>query len=121
VYNQAGAAKILNVTDTGILTAPVITETSDERKKKNWKKLPADLIERLAAVKKAGTFRWKKGGEAAVGIGAQSLEAIIPEAVYTDERDAKAVNTGGAAMAILPEIARELLRLRARIDKLEAR
>lgn len=121
IRNNADNADCLTVTESGTVSAPVITETSDERKKKSWRKLPSDLIERMAGIRKAGTFRWKKDNVPAVGIGAQSLEAIIPEAVYTDDEGGKAVNTGGAAMAIIPELCRELMRLRARLDQLEAR
>ena len=114
-FNAGGVAA------SGTVSGQVVTETSDERKKKCWRKLPGDLIGRLAGIKKSGVFQWKKGGAAAVGIGAQSLEAILPEAVYTDDKDGKTVNTGGAAMAIIPELCRELVRLRARLAKLEAR
>jgi hypothetical protein len=119
-FTNSGGGQIANLSESGVFSAPVITETSDERKKKCWKRLPGDLIERLASIKKSGTFRWKKGDTAAVGTGAQSLEAILPEAVYTDDNGDKTVNTGGAAMAVLVEVARELMRVRARLAKLEA-
>jgi hypothetical protein len=120
-YNQAGTTAVASLDNSGTFSAITVTNTSDERKKKRWQRLPGDLIERLAGVRRAGIFHWKKSGEACVGIGAQSLEAILPEAVYTDVKGNKTINSSGAALAILADVARELVRTRARLDALECK
>lgn len=110
----------MTLTSSGVLTAQVITETSDERKKKSWQRLPGDFIGKLAGIRKAGLFTWKRGGTRGLGVGAQSLEAILPEAVHTDEKGAKTVQYGAAALVGVVELARAVVDLRARLAKLEA-
>lgn len=114
---------LLRLTDAGVLSAATITMTSDERKKSHWRRAPADLIERLAAMRKVGLFRWKKSGIASLGVGAQSLEAILPEAVHTDDSPQrnKTVNYGGAAMVGVVELCRRVIELEARLSRLEAK
>lgn len=121
VLNNAYSAVILSLTDAGTLSATTVTGTSDERKKSHWHRAPLDLIERLAGLRKAGIFRWKKSGIASLGVGAQSLEAFLPEAVHTDEKGNKSVNYGGAAMVGVVELSRRVLELEARLAKLEAK
>jgi hypothetical protein len=120
-YNQAGTAEVASLTNAGTFSAVVIIETSDERKKKAWQRVPHDLIERLAGIRKSGLFTWKRGGARGLGVGAQSLEQILPEAVHTDEKGAKAVQYGAAAMVSVVELARAVIDLRARLAKLEAK
>jgi hypothetical protein len=111
----------MTLTSSGVLTAQVITETSDERKKKSWQRLPGDFIGKLAGIRKAGLFTWRRGGARGLGVGAQSLEAILPEAVHTDEKGAKTVQYSAAALVGVVELARAVVDLRARLAKLEAR
>jgi hypothetical protein len=118
--NSAGGV-IGSMAENGTFTAGVITETSDERKKKSWQRLPNDFIRKLAGIRKAGLFTWKRGGARGLGVGAQSLEAMLPEAVHTDEKGAKTVQYGAAALVASVELARAVVDLQARIVKLEAR
>jgi hypothetical protein len=83
--------------------------------------VPHDLIERLAGIRKSGLFIWKRGGARGLGVGAQSLEQILPDAVHTDEKGAKSVQYGAASMVLAVELARAVVDLRARLDKLEAK
>ena len=120
-FNPGSYAALSGATFTGNISAPVITETSDERKKKAWQRVPHDLIERLAGIRKSGLFIWRRGGARGLGVGAQSLEQILPDAVHTDERGAKSVQYGAAALVSAVELARAVVDLRARLAKLEAR
>jgi hypothetical protein len=101
-----------NFTCEGTLSGAVLTQTSDETMKTNWRSLPVDIIARVANIGKAGVFDWKIGGDASVGVGAQSLEEFLPQAVHHSYDGRKSVNSGGAAMAILVEVCKELLALR---------
>jgi hypothetical protein len=126
--NSAYTAQIWSLTDGGdmaitgnfsanAVSAGTVTQTSDERKKKSWQRMPHDFIARLAGLRKSGIFRWKKGGAVGVGVGAQSLEAIFPEAVHTDEQGNKSVNYGAAAMVACVELAREIEALKKLVQK----
>lgn len=120
-YNQNGDTIVASLTNAGVWSANVIVETSDERKKKAWQRVPRDLVERLAGIRKSGLFTWKRGGERGLGVGAQSLEQILPEAVHTDGSGAKSVQYGAAALVSAVELARAVVDLRARLDKLEGK
>jgi hypothetical protein len=117
--NQAGDTAIANLTNAGTFSAVVVTQTSDERKKKKWQRLPDDFIASLAGIRKSGLFQWKKGGAAGLGVGAQSLEAFLPQAVHTDAKGQKTVNYGGAALVASVELARKVIELEARLAALE--
>lgn len=119
-FGTGGAfASVMNLTNAGTLSAVTITQTSDERKKKKWQRLPSDFIAQLAGIKRSGLFTWKKGGAVSVGVGAQSLEAFLPQAVHTDAKGQKTVNYGGAALAASVELARKVVELEARLARLE--
>jgi hypothetical protein len=120
-FGGASLSSVASLTSTGTFSANVITQTSDERKKRAWQRLPGDFIGKLAGIRRSGLFTWKKGGAAGLGVGAQSLEAILPLAVHTDERGAKTVNYGAAAMVSVVELARAVVDLQARVRELEAR
>lgn len=102
-----------NVTATGTITGSNITATSDERLKTGWQDLPADFIECLAAVK-SGTYERVdiEGGIRHAGVGAQSLRAVLPEAVLEGAQGMLSVAYGNAALVAVIELAREVLRLR---------
>lgn len=106
-----------NFSVPGSSTATTFFATSDERKKRAWQHLPKDFIKQLAGIKKSGLFTWRKGGGRGVGVGAQSLERILPAAVHTDAKGAKTVEYGTAAMVSAVELARALVDLEARFDK----
>lgn len=116
-YNQAGTVVVASLTNSGTFSAVTVTQTSDERKKKLWQRLPHDFVKQLAGIRKSGLFTWRKGG-AGLGVGAQSLERILPEAVHTDDKGAKTVNYGAAAMVSCVELAREMVALKAEFAKL---
>ena len=102
-----------NVTFSGDVTA-----FSDERLKTNWQTYEQDFIDRLAAVK-SGTFERVHTGQRQVGVSAQSLQDLMPEAVHTGEDGFLSVAYGNAALAACVELAKEIKVLRARLEQVE--
>ena len=95
-----------------------VTAYSDERLKKNWAGLPSDFIERLAQVK-SGTYERIDKNLKQVGVSAQSLNDLMPEAVITDPDGTLSVAYGNAALAAAIELAKEIVILRAEIKQLK--
>lgn len=118
--NSAYSAAIASLTDSGTFSANVITQTSDERKKTNWRPVASGFLQDFAQIDKVGMFDWIEDGETSLGIGAQSLEAILPAAVHSSD-DGKSVNAGSASLVIVHELTRLVLKLEARIAALEAK
>lgn len=105
---------------TGALTAVSVVSSSDERLKTNWAGLDVDFISRLADVKH-GTFERISSGNREVGVTAQSLQTLIPEAVVANEEEYLSVNYGGAALVAAIELAKEVKALKAEIAELKAK
>lgn len=104
-----------SITVDGDITATgTISGVSDERLKKDWQELPEDFIERLAGVK-SGTFTRIDGGERQVGVGAQSLQKILPEAVLQNG-EYLTVAYGNAALAACVALARRVAELEAKLE-----
>jgi hypothetical protein len=107
------------VPSTGSLTAAGdMTAFSDERLKNDWKDLSDDFIEKLSQVK-YGTFYRTDINKRQVGVSAQSLQAILPEAVL--EGEYLSVAYGNAALAATVELAKANVKLLSIIEKLESR
>jgi hypothetical protein len=109
-----------NWTASGTVSGAVVTQTSDETKKENWQAVSPHFLTKLASINKVGMFDWIDTKKTSLGVGAQSLEAILPAAVHTDEEGEKTVNYGGAAMVSVVELTKLVLELQARIAALEA-
>ena len=105
---------------TGALTAVSMVSSSDERLKTNWAGLDLDFVARLADVKH-GTFERISSGNREVGVTAQSLQKVIPEAVIEGDDGMLSVNYGGAALVATIELAKVVQELRAEIKELKAR
>jgi len=106
--------------NTGALTAVSMVSSSDERLKTNWAGLDLDFVARLSDVKH-GTFERISSGNREVGVTAQSLQKVIPEAVIEGDDGMLAVNYGGAALVATIELAKVVQELRAEIKELKAR
>ena len=106
--------------NTGALTAVSMVSSSDERLKTNWAGLDLDFVARLSDVKH-GTFERISSGNREVGVTAQSLQKVIPEAVIEGYDGMLAVNYGGAALVATIELAKVVQELRAEIKELKAR
>ncbi len=102
VFNTGG------VTVTGTMAATVVTQTSDERKKENWRALTDAQLDALANMQKAGLFDWIDGGESSCGGSAQEIRAIVPQAVHEGADGSLTVNYGGLCFVIAQATLRRL-------------
>ena len=87
-----------------------VTAYSDERLKTNWRSMPEDFVSRLAEIR-VGIYDRTDGMQITqVGVSAQSLQTLLPEAVTTaqDEMGTLSVNYGGAALASAVELAKAI-------------
>jgi hypothetical protein len=106
---------------TGNLTTNgTVSAGSDERWKENWKEFGPNFIDELSQVKH-GTYSRIDTKEIQVGVGAQSLQKVIPEAVNVDDKGYLNVAYGHAALASVVELAKEIVKLRAEIAELKSR
>jgi hypothetical protein len=99
-----------------------VTAYSDERLKTNWRDLPENFVSRLAQVK-VGIYDRIDGEKITqVGVSAQSLQELLPQAIETakDEMQTLSVSYGNAALASAVELAKDNCELRARIERLES-
>lgn len=99
-----------------------VTAYSDERLKKDWKPVVPDFVEKWAALKH-GIYTRVDSGNISVGIGAQSLQKFLPEAITETPDGTLAVNYGGAVAVASIEVAKRVLELEQLVkiltDKLE--
>lgn len=120
-FNAADNAWLLQWDQSGNFTATGnVTAYSDERLKNNWANLTYDFIQRLSAVKH-GTYDRLDMGQRQVGVSAQSLQEVMPEAVMLNADGMLSVSYGNAALAACVELAKEVVMLRERISVLESK
>ena len=93
-----------------------VTAYSDERVKTNWRDLPADFIEQLAKVKH-GIYDRTDQEATQVGVSAQSLQPVMPNAVIEDDGKLS-VAYGNAALVAAIKLAERVIALEARLDAL---
>ena len=103
---------------TGACSAVSFSASSDERLKTNWRDVAPDFIEQLAGVK-SGIFDRIEGGNTEVGVGAQSLQKVLEQAVVAGEDGMLSVNYGGAALVAAIKLAERVVALEARLAALE--
>jgi hypothetical protein len=103
---------------TGACSAVSFSASSDERLKTNWRDVAPDFIEQLAGVKN-GIFDRIESGNTEVGVGAQSLQKVLAEAVVAGEDGMLSVNYGGAALVAAIKLAERVVALEARLAALE--
>lgn len=96
-----------------------VTAYSDEKLKTNWAGLDVDFIERLAKVK-SGTFDRIDMEVKQVGVSAQSLQEVMPEAVTQDKDGILSVSYGNAALTAAVELAKEVVSLKEMLKELKA-
>lgn len=115
--DPASTSRMNTVNADSLYSYGNVTAYSDERLKKDWEELPTNFVEELAKVK-SGTYTRIDSGERQVGVGAQSLQAILKEAV-SEKEEYLGVHYGNAAMVSAVELAKEVVDLRARVAQLE--
>lgn len=101
-----------------ILASGNVTAYSDERLKTNWRDLPQDFVAQLAKVKVGVYDRTDEENLTQVGVSAQSLQAVMPEAVTTGPDDMLSVSYGNAALAAAVKLAERVMLLEEKLAKL---
>lgn len=111
---STGSIVRLTLNGTGDLTATGnVGAYSDERLKTNWRDLPSDFARELSLVK-TGIYDRLDQDMTQVGVSAQSLQQVMPNAVMTDEFGMLSVSYGQAAMAACVMLAREIQALKSK-------
>jgi hypothetical protein len=117
--NTSGSVTDATLNAAGLVVTSNVTAYSDERLKTNWKDFAPDFLAKLAAVK-VGTYDRTDIKTTQVGISAQSLQPVMPEAVVEQEDGMLSVAYGNAALAACIMLARKVEELEARLAALEA-
>lgn len=125
VFQNGGGSTTFGTMDASgnLVMTGNVSAYSDETLKGEWEPLPVSMIWKLASMR-SGTFKRTDLSEDAprqVGVGAQSLEAFMPEAVATNEDGIKSVMYGNAALAAACLLAKEVVNLRAILSDFSAR
>ena len=94
-----------------------VAASSDERKKKNWRDVQSDFVKNLAEVKH-GVYDRIDEEITQVGVSAQSLQKLIPEAVLEDKEGMLSVAYGNAALVACIQLAQKVMELEAKLEKL---
>jgi hypothetical protein len=115
---KVSSTKLTYNPSTGTMSATVFSASSDERLKTNWRDVAPDFIEQLAGVK-SGIFDRTDFETTEVGVGAQSLQKVLEQAVIAGEDGMLSVNYGGAALVAAIKLAERVVALEARLAALE--
>jgi hypothetical protein len=122
-YSEAAGRTVAGIDTSGNFVAyGNVTAYSDERLKTNWRNMPEDYVTRLAQVKVGIYDRAGQENVTQVGVSAQSLQKLLPQAIMTaeDEMQTLSVAYGNAALASAVELAKEVVDLKTRVAQLEA-
>lgn len=95
-----------------------ISSTSDERLKTNWVPVSATFLEELAKVKH-GVYTRIDSGDVQIGVSAQSLREVMPQAVGEDKNGHLAVAYGNAALTACVVLAAEVVELRKELKAIK--
>jgi hypothetical protein len=95
-----------------------VTAYSDERLKTNWRDIAPNTIDKLAQVK-SGIFDRIDQNITQVGVSAQSLREVLPDAVLEDREGQLSVSYGNAAMVAVIELCKEVVAMREEIRHLK--
>lgn len=120
-YNSSAGSNVMTLTTAGALTCSNnVTAYSDERLKTNWRDLSVDFVAKLAAVK-MGVYDRTDDGSTQVGVSAQALRSVMPEAVMEADNEEKTLSVayGNAALAAAVALAREVEALKKEIAELK--
>lgn len=115
------AGFLLQVDSVGnVVATGDVSIISDDRVKTNWRCLGEGFIYELAQVK-SGIYDRTDKDMTQVGVSAQSLRNVIPDAVLEDSEGRFSVAYGNAALAACIELAKKAVALEARIVALEGK
>jgi hypothetical protein len=118
---NVSSTKLTYNPSTGALISTTVAGNSDERLKTNWRDLQADFIEQLSTVKAGVYDRTDMDVPVTqVGVTAQTLRPVLPDAVLEDVDGMLSVAYGNAALVSAIELAKRVVEQEARINRLEA-
>jgi len=118
---NVSSTKLTYNPSTGALSSTTVAGSSDERLKTNWRDLPEDLIEQLATVKAGVYDRTDMDVPVTqVGVTAQALRPVLPNAVIEDAQGMLSVAYGNAALVAAVKLAQRVVEQDARIARLES-
>lgn len=100
-FSPSNYAPLSGANFYGNISAPKVTETSDERLKTNWRPITDEQLDALADIDLAGLFDWVDGSGSAFGASAQRIREIFPDAVEKDKDGNLSVQYGGLGFAIM--------------------
>ena len=101
-----------------IYASGTITSDSDETLKTNWRPLPENYVSSLAQIK-SGIYDRLDRTETQAGVGAQSLQALLPQVIRTNDKGILSVAYGNAAMVSVIELAKEIELLKQEVKQLK--
>jgi hypothetical protein len=119
---SAGTARkfTFNMGNADFVALGNIVAFSDERLKTNWRELGEDFVERWATVLH-GIYDRIDTGERQVGLGAQSVRPILPDAVTRDKDGVLGLSYGNAAAVATVKLAQRYVALAEKNAALEKR
>lgn len=109
-YGSFSTSANLTYNGTDFTCGGNVTAYSDERVKTNWRNLPVDFIDQLVNVKH-GIYDRTDNGITQVGVGAQSLQTVLEQAVIEGEDGRLSVSYGNAALVAVIELSKRVLEL----------
>lgn len=118
IYKVSGVSLSINTSSGDFSTSGNVTAYSDERLKKDWKKLPDNFIYDLVNVK-YGTYTRIDTGEKQAGTSAQDWQKLLPEVVLQNEDGTLSLAYGNAALVTILKLAEKVIELETRLAKLE--
>jgi hypothetical protein len=116
-YGSFSTSAGLTYNGTDFTCGGNVTAYSDERVKTNWRDLPTDFVEQLAQVKH-GIYDRTDQEATQVGVSAQSLQPVMPNAVIEDKDGNLSVAYGNAALVAAIKLAERVVALEAKIAEL---
>jgi hypothetical protein len=89
-----------------------VTAYSDDRLKTNWIELPTDIVYEISKVKSGIYTRTDDQSLQQIGVSAQSLRNILPQAVIEDNNHVLSVAYGNVALSLCIELAKEIVKIK---------
>jgi hypothetical protein len=115
----SASADAFRMSGTGNLTMlGSVTALSDERYKTNWRPVQNDFVSKLSKIK-SGVYDRTDEKLTQVGVSAQSLQTLMPEAVLSDNEGKLSVSYGSAALVSAIELSKVVEELRTEIAELK--
>jgi hypothetical protein len=116
-YNSSGTfagSSNLTFDGTNLTCGGDITAYSDEALKMNWRGFPDNFIEQLSQVQN-GVYDRLDTALTQVGVGANSLQQVMPDAVRQTKEGTLSVSYGNAALAAVVELAKRVVSLEQKL------